>query len=131
MKLNHLNLTVNDVPGALSFFETYFGLESYLQIGKGFAGLTDDDGFLLNLSHGREVHYPDTFHVGFPQETEEEVNRLNKRLKDNGFNVESPALSHGSYTFYYHTDYGFTVEVFCLIPGVDATDGVRPSFGKR
>lgn len=28
MKLNHLNLTVTDVPAAAHFLETYFGLRS-------------------------------------------------------------------------------------------------------
>lgn len=28
MKLNHINLTVTDVPGTVKFLEKYFGLQS-------------------------------------------------------------------------------------------------------
>ena len=31
MKLNHLNLTVDDVPEARRFLETYFGLRPYAE----------------------------------------------------------------------------------------------------
>lgn len=32
--------------------------------------MRDKDGFILNLMKGKEVQYPKTFHVGFPQENE-------------------------------------------------------------
>ncbi len=49
--------------------------------GNGFAVMFDDDGFILTLMKGKEVQYPKTFHVGFPQENEEQVNKINQRLK--------------------------------------------------
>ena len=112
MKLNHLNLTVTDVSETVKFLEKYFGLRS--QGGnKGMAFLFDDDGLVLTLMKaGRaiEVKYPDNFHIGFGQESEERVNEINQRLKDDGFEVEPPQRFH-AWTFYFQTPGGFTIEV--------------------
>ncbi|SEA45996.1 Catechol 2,3-dioxygenase [Paenibacillus sp. ov031] len=130
MKINHLNLTVTDVIEVQHFLETYFGLTCYVNAGKSFAAMTDDDGFLLNLMYGKDIKYPETFHVGFPQDSKEEVDNLNQRLKNDGIQVESPAIVHGSYTFYLQAPGGITLEAYCLIEGEDPTKGPRPSFGK-
>jgi hypothetical protein len=46
MKLNHINLTVTDVPGTVKFLEKYFGLQS--QGGDNqFAVLFDFECFLI------------------------------------------------------------------------------------
>ncbi|MGQ0517368.1 hypothetical protein ACT453_45325, partial [Bacillus sp. D-CC] len=58
--------------------------------GNGFAVMRDNDGFILTLMKGKEVQYPKTFHVGFPQESEEQVDKINQRLKEDGFLVEAP-----------------------------------------
>ncbi|MGH2480418.1 MAG: VOC family protein, partial [Ktedonobacteraceae bacterium] len=80
MKLNHVNLTVTDVPAAAQFLETYFGLHS--QGGnKGLTVLFDDDQLVLTLMKAAQVSYPGTFHIGFGQENEQQVNALYQRLK--------------------------------------------------
>jgi lactoylglutathione lyase len=115
MKLNHLNLTVDDVPAAQRFLETYFGLHH----GGGnsnIAFLTDDNGMVLTLTSmkiGREdqVRYPATFHIGFAQESEERVNEINQRLKADGYDVPPPSRQHGSWTFYFRAPGGYTIEV--------------------
>jgi lactoylglutathione lyase len=117
MKLNHLNLTVTDVAEASQFLEKYFGLRSIGKKGKAMAFLLDDDGLLLSLtsmkmSKETEVKYPASFHIGFMQESEEKVNEINRRLKDDGFAVDPPQRLHG-YTFYFQAPGGFTVEVLC------------------
>ncbi|HEK9102137.1 VOC family protein [Bacillus pfraonensis] len=112
MKINHLNLTVTDVPAAREFLEKYFGLTCRGTRGNGFAVLLDDDGFILTLMKGKEVQYPKTFHVGFPQENEEQVNKINQRLKEDGFHVEPPQYAH-AYTFYVEAPGGYTIEVLC------------------
>ena len=89
MKLNHLNLTVTDVPQTATFLEKYFGMRR-MGGNNNIALLSDDHGMVLTLTNmkvGREteVKYPATFHVGFAQESEERVNEINKRLKDDGF----------------------------------------------
>ncbi|NQX66390.1 VOC family protein [Paenibacillus alba] len=131
MKINHLNLTVTDVIEVKNFLETYFGLTTNVSAGKAFVAMTDNDGFLLNLMHGKDINYPDTFHVGFPQENKQEVDNLNQRLKEDGIKVETPAIVHGSYTFYLQAPGGITLEAYCLLEGEDPTKGPRPSFGKE
>ncbi|MCZ8521041.1 MULTISPECIES: VOC family protein [Paenibacillus] len=110
MKLNHLNLTVNDVKAASDFLEKYFELQIRTTRGHAFAVLSDDNGIALTLMKGNEVSYPGTFHIGFIQESEERVNEINQRLKDDGFDVEPPQRSH-AWTFYVKAPGGFTVEV--------------------
>jgi lactoylglutathione lyase len=115
MKLNHLNLSVTDVPEAHKFLQTYFGM-----IDKGgnknIAFLSDENGMVLSLTSMKvaqetEVKYPATFHIGFIQESEERVNEINQRLKDDGYEVPPPSRQHGSWTFYFHAPGGFLVEV--------------------
>ncbi len=116
MRLNHLNLTVTNVPETRQFLETYFGLRSMqgTEQHKNFALLLDDGGMLLTLiqaAKGTEVKYPATFHIGFCQESAEKVNEINQRLKDDGFDVDPPGKAHGSWTFYFRAPGGFTIEV--------------------
>lgn len=110
MKLSHLNLTVNDVDTTRAFLETYFHMKCVSPSGKGFAVMYDDDQFVLTLMQGKDVQYPKTFHIGFPQESREDVDYINQRLKEAGYQVGSPIESHG-YTFYVKSPGGFTVEV--------------------
>ncbi len=112
MKLNHLNLTVNDVNATREFLEKYFGLKTMDTRGNSFAVLLDDNGLVLTLMRGTEVSYPKTFHIGFIQESEERVNEINQLLKADGFDVDPPQRLHG-WTFYVEAPGGFTVEVLC------------------
>ncbi|SDT48223.1 Catechol 2,3-dioxygenase [Paenibacillaceae bacterium GAS479] len=110
MKLNHLNLTVTDVAAARDFLQTYFGLTVGGERGNTFAAMFDEDGLVLTLMKGTQVSYPKTFHIGFIQESEEKVNEINRRLKEDGFDVAPPQRSHG-WTFYVNAPGGFVVEV--------------------
>lgn len=113
MKLNHLALTVTDVPQTVQFLETYFGLRKLGQRGKNFVALVDDGGLVLTLmkaGHGMQTTYPSHFHIGFSQESEERVNAIYQRLKDDGFAVDPPQRSH-AWTFYVQAPGGFMVEV--------------------
>ncbi len=111
MKVNHLNLTVTDVVAAREFMETYFGLRS-MGGNAGMSFLTDEDGFVLSLMKGKAaaVSYPGTFHLGFFVESEETVDEVNRRLRDDGFDVAPPERHH-AYTFYVEAPGGFTVEL--------------------
>ncbi|WP_257349720.1 VOC family protein [Pseudalkalibacillus decolorationis] len=108
MKLNHLNLTVTDVNEAREFLEKYFDLQTKHTRGD----LFDDNGLVLTLMKGIQVSYPKTFHIGFLQESEERVNEINQRLKNDGFDVEPPKRAHG-WTFYVKAPGGFNVEILC------------------
>ena len=108
--LNHLNLSVSDVPAAKNFLETYFGLRELGGGNRNRAFLRDDRGLVLSLFKAKDVHYPGTFHIGFIQDSEEKVNEVNRRLKADGFDVAPPQRLH-AWTFYVQAPGGFTVEV--------------------
>src|SRR5262249_43104368 len=103
MKLNHLNLTVTDVPAARAFLEKYFDLKPLegARDNRNFTILTDDNGMVLTLMGAgkKDVTYPPNFHIGFIQESEERVNEINRRMKEDGFDVKPPERQH-AWTFY-------------------------------
>ena len=116
MKLNHLNLTVSNVPDAHRFLAKYFGLKGFngMEPKQGVSFMSDDGGMLLALfraNSGTVAKYPPGFHIGFIQETEENVNQINQRLRNDGYDVPQPARLHGSWTFYFEAPGGFVVEV--------------------
>ena len=115
MKLNHLNLTVTDASETRRFLEKYFGLQG-MDTGednKHIARLRDDNGLevtLMKAGEATEVHYPASFHIGFVQETDAQVDEINQRLKADGFDVPPPRRFHGSWTFFVRAPGGFTIE---------------------
>lgn len=109
MKLNHLNLTVTDVEAAAAFLVTYFGLK-HQGGNKGMALLRDDNDMVVTLMKAKTVDYPQTFHIGFIQDSDAKVDALNARLKADGFDVKPPERSH-AWTFYVRAPGGFIVEV--------------------
>jgi catechol 2,3-dioxygenase-like lactoylglutathione lyase family enzyme len=139
MTLNHLNLTVADPSETSAFLAKHFGLRP--RGGNlGIQMLNDDNGMVLTLIKARrediaegarpdgvtegalraegagmpaegQVKYPSSFHIGFIQPSQERVNEINQRLKDDGFKVDAPAHLHGSWTFYFTAPGGFTIEV--------------------
>lgn len=116
MKLNHLNLTVSNVPETHRLLEKHFGLKSYggTEPREAMSFLSDDDGAVLALFRaegGKQVNYPPGFHIGFMQSSEERVNEINRRLREDGYNVPEPARLHGSWTFYFKSPGGLTIEV--------------------
>ncbi len=116
VQLNHLNLPVTNVSAASAFLETYFGLTATPGIGDNerFCLMRDDDGMALTLMRGApnaKVNYPGTFHIGFIRPTEAAVDEINRRLRDDGYEVPAPKHFHGSWTFYANAPGGFLVEV--------------------
>jgi catechol 2,3-dioxygenase-like lactoylglutathione lyase family enzyme len=117
VKLNHLNLAVPDVQQARGFLVKYFGLDPWGKPGNdAIAFLRDDNGLVLtltNIDRATEVKYPGAFHIGFIQESRERVDEINRRLREDGFEVDPPQKLHGSWTFYFTAPGGFTIEVLC------------------
>jgi len=116
MNLNHLNLTVTDAQETASFLEKYFGMTPHPEAksSAAFSMLRDENGMVLTMiraKRGTEVSYPDTFHIGFIQPTHEAVNEINRRLKEDGYDVPEPSSQHGSWTFYFKAPGGFVIEV--------------------
>jgi lactoylglutathione lyase len=105
MRLNHLNLTVPEVSKTRAFFETYFGFRLVAEAGgDALVVLTDESGFILTLNNfekATEVEYPAAFHIGFMQESREQVDAIHARLKSDGFDVKTPKVFHGAWTFYF------------------------------
>jgi catechol 2,3-dioxygenase-like lactoylglutathione lyase family enzyme len=115
MILNHLNLAVSDVQQAREFLVKYFGLDPEGKKGNDtIAFLRDANGMVLTLTNidgATDVKYPGAFHIGFIQPSPEKVDEINRRLKDDGFDVPPPAKMHGSWTFYFRAPGGFVIEV--------------------
>ena len=117
MNLNHFNLIVPDVVETHAFLEKYFGMQS-MGCNANLGFLTDDNHTVLVLASAKmakeeEVRYPSGFHIGFIQPNEEQVNAINQRLRDDGFDVPPPKKLHGSWTFYFQAPGDITVEVLC------------------
>lgn len=115
MRLNHMNLSVPNVRQTREFFETHFGMRCVMEKGRDtIAILIDDSGFILALSNfenATEVTYPSAFHIGFMQESREQVDEIYKRLTSAGIAAEPPKEFHGAWTFYFHAPGGILVEV--------------------
>src|SRR5690606_9853097 len=116
LTLNHINLTVDDVPAAKKFLAKYFALRDQMPESKnktiGF--VFDDNGMVITLikaEKGENVTYPSSFHIGFMQATPDDVNRINQQLKADGYDVEPPSRQHGAWTFYFTAPGGFLIEV--------------------
>ena len=117
MALNHLNLTVPNVPQTRAFFETYFSFRCPAGAPQSdtFVVLVDESGFVLSLNNFTEaeaVGYPGAFHVGFRQDSREKVDAIYQRLKADGFDMKPPHEFHGGWTIYFRAPGGFLVEVF-------------------
>jgi catechol 2,3-dioxygenase-like lactoylglutathione lyase family enzyme len=117
MKLNHINLPVKDVTAGREFFETYFGFKPVdvkpndtLSILKG-----EGDFTLVLMSekfnqNGNSI-YPDAFHIGFFQPTDEDVILVYNKLKEGGVHLEhEPQLIRKTFGFYFHHQ-GVLIEI--------------------
>jgi lactoylglutathione lyase len=114
MKLNHVHLTVEDVPATRQLLERHFGLRPSGEAHKNFDMLLDDDGLVLTLigvGRSNTVSYPKTFHIGFIQPTDAHVDEINQRLKDDGFDVEAPSRQRGAWAFSFQAPGGFRIVV--------------------
>jgi lactoylglutathione lyase len=112
MRLNHIDIAVNDVSAARAFLETYFDLHSIAERGHSLAIMRDDAGVIVALSnfgHAKEVTYPKGFHVGFFQNTKERVDEIFERLQADGYAPMQPKNMHGAWTFYLTAPGGFLV----------------------
>jgi catechol 2,3-dioxygenase-like lactoylglutathione lyase family enzyme len=120
MKLNHINLPVNDVAASCAFFERYFDFECTGKKGDDLiAILQGTDGFTLVLmanSFNRDGNttFPDAFHIGFFVDSREQVAAIHNRLLQDGFEVgQAPAPMRGGYGFYFKAPGNILTEVTC------------------
>lgn len=122
MRLNHVNLVVEDLDGAQGFFRRSFGFGLLDRKGDAVAVMNDGQGFTLVLSNVRAfggevpVRYPEGFHVGFILETQEEVDRAHGRLVADGADIgREPRSMRDSYGFYFEALGGILFEVSCPV----------------
>lgn len=114
MKLNHINLVVNNVAEAIHFFETYFNFNCVEIKGDDIiAILINDDKFTLVVMKAKSGHavYPESFHIGFLQNNAEEVNQLYHQLKTAGMvGEQEPGKIRDSFGFYFKFE-NITIEI--------------------
>ncbi|MFB0843651.1 VOC family protein [Paenibacillus oleatilyticus] len=114
MKLNHLNLCVNDLSEATDFFQSVFGFQLLDRKGDALAVMSDGEGFTLVLSRFQEetVTYPKDFHLGFYVETMAEVDEFHAKLAAANIPTEhGPRKMRGGYTLYFTALGGVLFEV--------------------
>ncbi|HEY5367796.1 MAG TPA: VOC family protein [Hanamia sp.] len=106
MKLNHINLVVNNVAKAIHFFETYFNFNCVEIKGDSIiAILVNEDEFTLVLTKAKDGHakYPESFHIGFLQRSAEDVTRLYHQLKTARLvDEQEPRKIRDSFGFYFN-----------------------------
>lgn len=116
MTLNHINLVVSDVAGAIILFETYFDFKCVEIKGDHIIALLKGaDGFTLVLMKSRNgtPAYPDAFHIGFLQENAGDVSSLYDKLKTGGIEVgREPGKIRDSFGFYFTFD-NIMIEISC------------------
>ena len=79
------------------------------------AFLHDDDGSLVSVFKSKDASYPKVFHIGFLQDTPEQVRAVYKQLIAGGYTIAPPSENHGRLTFYFNTPVGFIIEVEAFI----------------
>ncbi|TVX96657.1 VOC family protein [Cohnella terricola] len=121
MRLNHLNLCVENLDEAREFFREFFDFNLVDQKGNAIAVMNDGHGFTLVLSNpvsfgGTVPEYPKDFHVGFYVDSTDEVDRLCDRLAAaNLLSDQKPKNMRGGYTLYFNALGGILFEVTCFV----------------
>jgi catechol 2,3-dioxygenase-like lactoylglutathione lyase family enzyme len=121
MQLNHLNLCVHDLTEACTFFQNNFDLQLLERKKDAIAVMSDEHGFTLVLSNPRAFGYdqelqayPGGFHIGFIQETSEQVDQAHRRLAAAGIQLsQEPKNMRGSYGFYFTALNDLLIEISC------------------
>lgn len=116
MKLNHINLGVSDVAQAVDIFGHFFGLHPAdgMPNDEKMSFLHDDIGALISVFRVNDPQYPKVFHIGFLQDTPEQVRAVYAELTDAGFDIPPPSENHGRLTFYFDSPFGVLIEVETL-----------------
>ena len=114
MKLNHINLVVTNVTTAIQFFEKYFDFKCTETKGDNIVAVLkgiDDFTLVIMKSKDGEPQYPHAFHIGFMQDSMQQVSDIHTKLKNDGFDVgPEPKNIRDSFGFYF-TFEGVMIEV--------------------
>ena len=119
MKLNHLNLVVTNDAAARQFFEKYFDFKCVETKGNdAIAVLKGSDDFTLVMMNPKDngPDYPKAFHIGFMQESLQQVSDIFTKLKNDGVDVgQEPKNIRDSFGFYFTFD-NIMIEVGYYFP---------------
>jgi catechol 2,3-dioxygenase-like lactoylglutathione lyase family enzyme len=114
MVLNHIDLQVEDVQRAVTFFETYFGFA--LQTSRNspaIAVLQGERGFVLVLQRRKDASpYPEGFHIGFYVDSPDAVYAFHGHLQRGAVEV-TEVIRNARGTMIYCRHQGIAVEVSC------------------
>ncbi len=109
MHLNHLDLPVRDVPAATRYFMRGFGFD-VLREDEQMAILRGEAGFVLVLTHGAG-RYPEGFHMGFLQASDDAVHAAHERLTAAGIAAPAPEVKWGCLQFWCQAPGGLVIEI--------------------
>lgn len=117
MKLNHINLGVSDVENTIALFTNYFGLRVVADMPHNthMAFTNDDNEMLISVFKATDVVYPKIFHIGFLQDTVQQVSTLHQKLEAGGLNPGQPKEEYGRFVFYFDAPGGFMIEVSAIV----------------
>jgi catechol 2,3-dioxygenase-like lactoylglutathione lyase family enzyme len=115
MRINHLDLQVQDVGSTCRFFERYFDLKLQSNPGSpALAIMTDHGGFVLVVQRAKtEASYPEGFHLGFLLDDVESVRALHERAVADGTPVSDIIVNGRGTMIYLTAPEGYHVEVAC------------------
>lgn len=119
MKLNHLNLSVPDIPSARSFFETYLDFTcTDSKLNDTLSVLNGEDGFILvlmsqHMNRNGNNAYPDSFHIGFYLKNEAEVLAKFEQLTNAGFILEQEPQRIRKVFGFYYLHQNILIEIVC------------------
>jgi catechol 2,3-dioxygenase-like lactoylglutathione lyase family enzyme len=116
MRLNHLDLQVQDVQRNVAYFTRYFGLEPRSNPNSpAIAIMSDGHGFVLVLQRAEAPmeSYPAGFHVGFLVDDPETVRSLHARALADGAQVSEVIVNGRGTHVYFAAPDGYRIEVSC------------------
>ncbi|HEU4602115.1 MAG TPA: VOC family protein [Steroidobacteraceae bacterium] len=117
MHLNHLHLSVPDVPALSSVLVRHFHFNLiHRSANQAFAALRDSDDFtlvLMRLETGADPStvYPRDFHIGFLTSNDAEVEAMHASLLADGLQPSSIEVSRGGKRFYLRAPGALLIEV--------------------
>src|SRR5690349_4411205 len=121
MQLNHLNLCVDDLTEARTFFQNCFDFQCLEQKKDAVAIMDDGHGFTLVLSNSRAfgnevLPYPEGFHIGFFLETKDQVDQAYHHLAAANVQLtQEPRKMRESYGFYFTALNNILFEISCQL----------------
>lgn len=117
MHLNHLHVSVPDVPALCSVLVRHFDFNIlHMSANEAFATLRDREGFtlvLMRLETGADpsTTYPRDFHIGFLNANDAQVEAMHESLMADDLQPSSIEVTRGGKRFYFRAPGGLLIEV--------------------